>query len=99
MSLAAFGIGLLALSSEEHRHFPPSVRIFDTERGILRRARSLFNKHRSGEMSRSRVMGRGDIEFHFSAICQGMKRILSGGGGGWKQQPTTTLMGEGLIIV
>ena len=77
-SLADFDIGRLALSSEEQGHFAPSVRIFDTEKGILRLARPLFNNHRSGETSRSRVMGRGDIEFHFSAICQGMKSILGG---------------------
>lgn len=64
-----FGIGLSAPLSEEHTHFAPSVRIFDTEKGILRLARPLFNKQRSGEMSRFRVMGRGDTEFHFSSVC------------------------------
>lgn len=62
-SLADFDIGRLALSSEEQGHFAPSVRIFDTEKGILRLARPLFNNHRSGETSRSKVMGEVILNF------------------------------------
>lgn len=66
---AEVGVGLLALSPEEHRCFAQSMRLFGTERGTLRLARPLFNKHRSSEMSRSRVRGRGNTEPYFSAIC------------------------------
>ena len=96
-SVVDFGIGLSAPSSEEHTHFAPSVRIFDTEKGILRSARPLFNKQRSGEVSRFRVMRRGDTEFHFSAVCSGRKSTLGGTGSGWKQQPIVTLI-ENLIV-
>lgn len=95
-SLADFDIGRLALSSEEQGHFAPSVRIFDTEKGILRLARPLFNNHRSGETSRSRVMGEVILNFISQLYARECRGFLEGGrsGNSWKQQPTTTLMEE-----
>lgn len=46
-------------------------------------------------MSRSRVMGRDDIEFHFSAICQGWKIILKVGA----LETTSTTIWMGDLIV
>lgn len=64
----------LVLSRDVHRHFTQAVRLFDADRAPWDQL--CFNKHRRCEMSRAKVIGSSDIEFHFSALCWGMKILL-----------------------